>query len=90
MVLSQLYTISFHEVHFTAQIDLEDIDELRDVCESTDWFDEFVTQRMLSGGPQDNPMSFQFGRLDGLASVWFGFWHKGGKCASFTLIKTAR
>lgn len=88
MTLRPLYTITFHEVQFTAQIDLDEIDQLRNVCESSNWFEEFVTKRMLSGGPEQNPVSFQFGRLNGLTNVWFGFWHKGGRCASFTLVKT--
>ncbi len=89
MANRMLYTISFHEVQFTAQVELESLDLLREACEETQWFDEFVTKRMLAGpNQQNNPISFQFGALDGLKNVWFGFWHVGGKCASFTLVKT--
>lgn len=91
MASRTLYTISFHEIHFTAQIELESMDALRAACEDAHWFDEFVTKRMLAGPNQlRNPLSFQFGALDGLSNVWFGFWHQGGKCASFTLVKTRR
>lgn len=89
-VPGNLYTISFHEVQFTAQIELDDVMRLQEACENASWFGQLVMNRMLSGGPESNPVSFQFGQLDGLTSVWAGFWHKGGKCASFTLIKTER
>ena len=89
MSVQALYTIAFHELQFTAQIELSTVEDVRETCEQTLWFDEVVLKRMLLWSePPKMPIGFQFGALDGLTSVWFGFWNYQGKCASFTLVKT--
>jgi len=84
-----LYTIAFHEVHFTAQIKLAAVESVRKSCEKSHWFGEFVLKRMLRWSESSNiPIGFQIGALDGLTNVWSGFWHHNGSYASFTLIRT--
>ena len=84
-----LYTIAFHEIQFTAQVELAGPGDARNVCEHAHWFEEIVATRMLAAPPDSvDGIGFQLITLDGLKNVWAGFWHRNGKYASFILIKT--
>jgi hypothetical protein len=84
-----LFTITFHEKIFTAQVELADVEKLASVVRKSDWFSEIIVPELGSPGPTNSELLFQCFPLEGLVFTWAGFFGRGGKYMSFTLVKVA-
>ena len=83
-----LFTITFRDPAFTAQVELRNSQAIEHELYPLAWFAQSVIS-YLGILPGQKAEIFQLIQLGELTNVWSGFFGHDGKYSAFTLVKTA-